>query len=290
MKTRNITLALLALIAAAALLLPWKSWLHSQIQAALARQGITAEFTLEHAGITQLTLADISVTGTPVLLERMSINYSLPRLLQQKLDNVRLEELVFTKDDIKIRAKDMVISLDPASRKGDWHGSWKAASIALEGLPVPLPEIAGEGEFAATLDGAEVKGTFKNKEATHNAALTINYKAADKTLALFIPSAALPWNGGLVTTRDARFALLPVFSGKLTLNVQNLPLDVLMQLATANRANATGIVSGSVPVSIANGEVKFQSGSLKAQESGIIKLAPDAIPAITNRWRWCAIY
>ena len=58
-----------------------------------------------------------------------------------------------------------------------------------------------------------------------------------------------------------------------------MPIESLLKLLTNDTATATGVVSGTLPLTItAEGKITPGKGSLKSEEAGIINMPPDTIP------------
>jgi hypothetical protein len=79
--------------------------------------------------------------------------------------------------------------------------------------------------------------------------------------------------------RNVSIALDEAKPIRLNLEIRDVSVDALLQMATSNKATGTGTVSGTIPVSIApDGAIRFLQGSLRAKEAGTIIMTPDAIP------------
>ncbi len=285
MKKRNIAFILLsvvALLAVAALLAPWKQWIESRIKTELSARGLdNIQFSVSSLGFEGITFKDISF-GPDVSLRvsELTLDYFLSGLLQGQLRDLRVGEIKLETHDIKIRLRKIGVHFLPAVEGNTWQGEWNIDEVETQHTPLLLPLLTGTGTWGVKGNVVAAQGRFKSADSSHNASFNLHYFLDDSVRSMItIESASLPWNGGMLSTRNAGFSLAAKRASHMTLEVKHVSLDALMQLLTDKRATATGALSGTVPVVIdANGNVMFDAGSLKAEESGTIKLAADAIP------------
>jgi hypothetical protein len=274
MKKLSLILLLIVLaLTAAIVMLPWERWLEHKLKSELASRGVQAEFAIEGLGFGGIKLKDITFADSPLTLDHLTVDYSVLELLKGQLRDVKAEEIGFRHNDIIVTAKDAALQFSAPTA-----GSWSVASLEVENAPLPLPPLKGAGNFRFQAPTLHADGEFISEDKTHHATFTLDH---DKSPAsrLVINSAALPWHGGTIATRDAVIPLAGDKPVTAVLQVKKVPLDDLMKLMTRNRASATGVVSGKVPVSIGkDGTLAFDTGNLHAEEAGTITLAPDAIP------------
>ena len=87
------------------------------------------------------------------------------------------------------------------------------------------------------------------------------------------------WGGGTLSARDAALSWAGDERLKANIEIDRVPLSGLMQMLTGGRADATGNVSGRLPLTVyADGTFSVQGSRLAATDAGTLTLAPDAIP------------
>lgn len=170
------------------------------------------------------------------------------------------------------------LTLDESAKQ--WRGEWSLDAIALTSESLVLPALKAKGELAVQADSIALKGTAEDASRAYGGSFNLDYSLADSTRSrLTIQRAQLPWGGGKLSLSNARVPLGEKKPITLTLNVQQVAIDTLMQGITGDQATATGVVSGSVPLTITtDGEFRIGKAALKADAPGVISLSPQAIP------------
>lgn len=164
--------------------------------------------------------------------------------------------------------------------KQQWAGTWQAEGIAVTTESLALPKLSGSGTLAATADTISGGGSLGSADKSHRAAFKLNYALNEpkKSIAT-ISQAEMPWGGGSIAVSKVVVPLADKRTITLNLAVNKIDINTLMQALTGNKATATGMVSGTLPVTILpSGELRFGKGALKAEEPGIITLSPEVIP------------
>lgn len=96
---------------------------------------------------------------------------------------------------------------------------------------------------------------------------------------LVIHSLSLTSKDGVITTKDVSLDFNKPVAGSAVFTVNNVPLALIMKLITAGRADATGTVSGTLPLTYhEDGSITVKNGVLTASKGGSVKVAPEAIP------------
>lgn len=218
-----------------------------------------------------LTVEDsrMTVTGT-------AVNATLPFSVVFKDGNLQVETEPTT---LRTGTRDIAVSetmivLSPQDDEKTWSGSWSVSSVS--GEDVPLPPMAGAGTLSVTGAALAFDGDLYSADKDYNATLKGRadfVKAANNRL--HVVSASGPFKQGRVSTGgfDIKFPLtVPV-------RISRISVDDLMQSFTGKRVNATGTLSGSVPLTIdAAGGYNIGKGTLKADGTGRISMPPDVIP------------
>lgn len=87
------------------------------------------------------------------------------------------------------------------------------------------------------------------------------------------------WDGGTLSARDAALSWAGDERLKANIKIDGVPLSGLMRTLTGGRADATGNVSGQLPLTVyADGTFSVRGSRLAATDEGTLTLAPDAIP------------
>jgi hypothetical protein len=138
-------------------------------------------------------------------------------------------------------------------------------------------EFTVDNAFPGTLILKNIR--IKNSDIAFDA-LEIHYNARE----LF--SKRLDLQSAVLRSKDGEFSLQPVKTDMfrpstidMAIDVKNVPLGVIMKLLTADRADATGTVSGVLPLTYhADGTFTLRSAKLGTNQPGTLSVAPSAIP------------
>ncbi|NBX03841.1 MAG: hypothetical protein EBR02_07280 [Alphaproteobacteria bacterium] len=91
--------------------------------------------------------------------------------------------------------------------------------------------------------------------------------------------AQMPFHGGMLSVHQVPLPTSKEEPVKAKLEVHRVPLGSLLAALTGNKASATGVVSGVLPVTISpDGSIRLQKGLLGAEGQGKIRMLPEAIP------------
>ncbi len=250
----------------------------------------TADSTATTLPVTQAELAGIPLDAATI--EKSNLHISAPQwqaelpleLYWQKAPVPSLSYkgtgLHWKKQAMEINTGDLSIEAALSEQEKQWRGTWQLEEALITGLSVPIPPLEGSGTLQAQAQQMVFEGQFKNADNSYQAKFSVNYALNEpkKSIAT-LAYATMPWNNGNVSVRNVRIPLAAKESIHATINVEHASIDTLLQALTGKRASATGVVSGTLPITIApDGTLTIHEGNLKAQGPGTITLAPEVIP------------
>jgi len=259
-----------------------KAMIEAKIREALIAKGLTdISFNIKSLGVSGITFGNIALGDKiPLTLDSLTIDYSVMELASGQVRDLRIDHMDFKQNKIKATLKNIRLHFDGASK-----GSWSVESVDVSNAPLPIPALTGNGTFAIQNGATDADGAFKSADNTHHAAFDVHYDGDHQDASkLTLKEVSLPWNGGTVSTQNAAIPLAGDKDKTIILKLTHIPLDIVLQGATGSRTQATGTISGSLPMSIKkSGAIVFENGELKADGAGTIKLAPDAIPGDNDK-------
>ncbi len=265
-------LIILLLLAVAAYAVPWKNLLETRLKSELAARGMEQlEFHIEAVGLNEITFNDI-VFGE-LKLPKLSVSYSPKELWKGNFRELHADEITIHKDKLEITLKGVEASLIAHE--------WQVKVINIMGAPVILPPLAGKGKLDFADNNIALSGDIFSTDKKTSTSFSFDYSTEDsKAASVKIISAILPWNEGVLSAQNISVPLYATTPIAFTLKVKQVSLNALLSAATSNRASATGVVSGTLPVVInRDGSFILKKGNLKADKAGVLKLSPDVIPA-----------
>lgn len=282
-KSHKLSLAALCVLAVCAVIasMQGRQILEAQLRRAAVAYGFEAlSFSVESVGVQGIAFANITLPGAvPLRVDKITIDYSLMKLLRGDVHQITIPEVDIEKDGIKLTAQKLQVEFFP--REGmKRHGLWKLEALTIAHESLPLAPLVGAGEWGVEDSRIRVSGEFESADASQLATFGLDYKSDDLTHShLKLQRVKLPWSGGQVSVQDARIDLQSGKVIRIPVRISNVPLSVVLKAATADRATATGTVSGTIPVIIgADGQISVGAGKLQTAGVGVITLAPDAIP------------
>jgi hypothetical protein len=185
----------------------------------------------------------------------------------------KAQSISMTTGDASIKA-----SLKPEGKK--WDGAWQLKDVQIAGGDSGVPALSGSGTLSVQADTIEFQGQLGSDDKTYSATFRANYllNALEKS-GLTLAEVTMPWNSGTLSAQDINIPFGASRPLNINLKVQHISLGAVMQQFTGNKASATGVISGTLPVTIGtDGSIILQQGKLLAEEPGIIAMSPDAIP------------
>lgn len=240
---------------------------------------------LTRAALDALPVAHVSLYESMLALESDGLTGQIPLALTFTREGVPsltydASQLTLAMGETSLSTSDTHIHATLDESAATWKGEWSIAALSLGGVPMVLPPLDAKGNVTLTADTATAGGTLVSADKSYRAAFALTYPLAEPQKAkLTLTTARVPWNGGVLSVKNVALPMGSKRAFSFTLNVDHVSLATLMQSLTGDKASGTGAVSGSIPVTIAaNGEVSFGEANLKAEEPGVIALAPEVIP------------
>lgn len=276
------TLAVFACVIAA--LYPWQKLAEDRIILALTQAGMQpVSLAVTGVNLHGIAMKGVSLGEPALTFDNLSIAYSARALLQhnEKVPVVlHSENLSRAMGDGSIVVGAIEATLNPGKTFQQWKGTWRATGIRYATDATPFPALHGSGDIGIDNGIIDAGGSFEDDKKSYSAAFTLHYDVHDMARSLLtIERLRLPWNDGVVATQNVTVPLTEKRTIRFTLKVQKVSLSTLLQVLTGDKATATGVVSGSVPVTLAAGnKIGIGKGGLQADAPGVITLSPEVIP------------
>lgn len=225
--------------------------------------------------LTSLPFSTIEVMDSVLSIEGKKLSGDIPFTLSIG-ETVSLS----TKDTIIVIGGSEV-SLGPAiatlslSPEGVWKGPWQVSSILYAGGET-VPALSGKGTMILGASTLDVKGSLADADTSYRADLAgqIDFLESSRTTFL-LPAVSAPFRGGRVSARNVALSM-PL---NVTLSIEKLSVESLLETLTGGRVSATGTVSGTLPVTVgADGVLTPGQGSLRADDGGLIQMPRELIP------------
>lgn len=168
--------------------------------------------------------------------------------------------------------------LNPESK--EWEGKIDAYKVIITGLPQEIPQMRLTGTFSANEKTSKGDFTLSDAKKNHHAQVAISIPNADPENGIInIKSLQFPYAGGLVRTGSIKAPLSGDAPVKIDLHFENLSLTELAALASGGKVQATGQISGTLPLTYyPDGKIILHDGTASAKESGMIIVSPENIP------------
>lgn len=190
------------------------------------------------------------------------------------------EHLELKASPFEITADEATASLKLEKENRQWQGSWRIKNISIKGADAPLPPLQAEGDAVVNAESLTATGSLKSEDGSYAAQFRLeqHLNAPDKSR-LTLQSATLPWNAGKLAVQNVVLRLAGKRDVSFPITVEQVSVAALLQSLTGKQATGTGVVSGSLPVTVkADGSVVIHDGNLRAEAPGKITLSPEAIP------------
>jgi hypothetical protein len=169
-------------------------------------------------------------------------------------------------------------ALDPEAKQ--WKGQWQLKDIKITGGNTEIPVLDGSGTLRATADQVVIQGQVESADKSARMLFRSEHDlGAPEKSKLTIVDAVMPWNEGTLSTQQAVMPFGEKQPINMNLKVRRVSANALLRQLAGERAAATGVISGILPVTIkADGTILLHQGALESEGPGEIKMPPDAVP------------
>jgi hypothetical protein len=215
---------------------------------------------------------------SPAHTAMISPAWDTPATAAHKL-TITAKNAAYKQDNVGAAIASLTANIKPGKKGPPWTGTWSTGAVTLADNKT-VPPLTGDGTLTIHPDHIRIDGQFADAAGqTGLRFTTAQYFAAPAKNRLTILDAAMPWKNGTLRTRNVPVPLGKKAAIRFDLIVDNVSLNDLMQAITGKRVNATGAVSGTLPlVYNPDGSIVPGNGLLDANAPGTITMPPDAIP------------
>ncbi|MFO1241767.1 MAG: YdbH domain-containing protein [Rickettsiales bacterium] len=172
------------------------------------------------------------------------------------------------------------ISFKTLLKENSWEGTLDTPNVQIGGFPQDIPALKLSSHFVASAEKTTYNATLKDKAQAYAATFSVDLPyAASRQGVLTVKSLQFPYAGGVIRTSSVKIPLSGSKPVKLALTFENLSLDSLADMASDGKVKATGVISGTLPLTYyPDGKITLQEGAAQAKENGTIIVSPEAIP------------
>lgn len=247
-----------------------------------ADNGTKEPFDLNRV-VAMLPFASVAIKDSTLKISGKAVQGALPFSLSLEKNKTPALHAKFDTSTLTTSANTLALGdialIATPDEKGIWKGDWTISSLSL-GDKSTIPALKGGGPLTVEGSLVNMTGKLQSDDKTHNGSFDLSFDAQNMAGAKFVvTTASFPFKEGLITTKNVTIPLSGSDSIRVTLNIQQVSADALMQALTGKRVTATGTLSGTVPVIVSrDGKYTFGKGSLTANGEGLIQMPPDAIP------------
>jgi hypothetical protein len=270
------------LLAATAYFTPWQNFAANYIKGELIKHGFAdPQLTLGEVNKNRLVISNLSATKANTQLSLAELRLTLdwatgfpPAVTAQ------IKDLHYKNPQLELNLPVGNLTASQNDTTQPWQGTWEASGIVIKNAAQPLPALHGKGTLVIEDVALLASGDIRSTDNSYFATLDWTQKFYDPTASqLLIKQAAMPWHEGRVSLHELTVPLGVQRDIVMNVEIKQVSANALMQLLTGNKATATGVVSGVLPVTIkADGGLLVQNGKLQTEAPGTISVMADAIP------------
>lgn len=244
-----------------------------------------ATIPVTQAALAFLPFTELALDASTLSVTGKGLEASVPftvMLQHGTAQTLRIESLGATVKtpsvNVAVGAMTVELTLDPVAKL--WQGNWSLSEIVTTSDAAVVPPLSAKGTLTLAADEVRFTGDLTSVDKTYEAAFSGEYSLSKPDAStLRIARAHLPWSGGKISLNKATLPLAANRAIAVTLDVEKVAIDTLMQALTGNKATASGAVSGKLPLRISQtGKISVGKTALKADGPGIIALSPEVIP------------
>ncbi len=162
-----------------------------------------------------------------------------------------------------------------------WQGTWQIGEVKVEAGSADVPPLKANGTVLAAGATLKIEGRLQSADRAYHLDFIYEYSLErGKPAMLSVNNATMPWKQGRLKLASFKMPLDGVARDwQLNVQAEELSVGELLGALTGERVQATGTISGALPVTLkSNGDILFHQGSLKTAAPGKIIMPPDAIP------------
>lgn len=260
-------------------------WSVRGLESLLAKPGGPFALPVSAAELAPIALDTLSIDGSSLSVSGESFQADAPFTLKWHKTplpafDARGTALVVKAGSLALTAPGWKLetALEEESRR--WKGHWEIGGIRVAFGGITLPALQAAGSVQAFIDRAAVSGKVQDAKSDFTLAFEadLSYTKA-RASKLFVSRAGMAWGGGRVSAKNVTVPLGGGQPVKATLGVDHVSLEILLKSLLEGRAQATGALSGELPLSVRpSGALTLLSGTLEAEGPGVIRIDPKVIP------------
>lgn len=161
-----------------------------------------------------------------------------------------------------------------------WQGEWTMRDIALSLADLPVPPLQANGALALDANQLMVSGSVQDTTKGWQASFSFTHDhSGEKAPLIRVSRAQLPMLDGTIKLRDLHWPLDGKSALKTTVILEKIRLRPLLQHLTDTSAEATGTVSGTIPVTRhADGRLEIPTSTLETDTPGTLVIPAAYLP------------
>jgi Dicarboxylate transport len=260
---------------------PWTQKIEEQAHVFLAQNGFAdAAFKITKLGLDSAIVEDISLgAAVPLEIGKLTLDYTAHDLKNFPF-KLNAENLFYKVPNVNLTAAHASVNGTGNITDKSGTATWAIDGIHVTAGELDIPVLNGAGNITLDKNTITMDGELRNTDKSYRASFVLNYPMlAPTTAQLHLITATFPWNKGKISTKNVLIPLNGKAAIKMNMVVQKIPVDTLMQMLTGVATPATGVVSGTLPVTLKpDGNIMIGEGKLQTESPGTIALSPETIP------------
>lgn len=212
------------------------------------------------------------------LLEKQGLSDVTLRVESLNPSRLIVKDIAFKKDNNTIAIAQLTLDGAADFSKQSFSGAWQINDVQVTTGQTAWPALSGRGTHIVDATAAKIDGVLESADKRMGLDFTFGHIfPPEPAMHLMLRRGFMHWQGGVIALNNTNMPLGQTI--RLPLQVKNIPLKNLLDLLTGGQADATGTVSGTLPVTMTpDGKVALETGALVADTPGLIKLQDSALP------------